>query len=263
VFFLYRVATGIAVYRQALLHTISRNLQSPTLADLFGSLRPFIWPTYYEEGPPRHVQLTLLGDKLFASQFGDTPATKSVLEMMTLGYRPVTMLAILKVLYDSDGRSLHGMELGRELERRFGVPDGYFSKSRYYTDRVGKVLGLMVRLGLVEESMLEARGNGRKYSAFKIRDCAREGVKTRLASIENGEALSLFTDGHQDLSRMPNGIEAARTRLCTECGFQSSSSMAAYCERCGNTLNVKCDTCSKMVLASFNFCNGCGTRLSI
>lgn len=260
---LYRVATGIAVYRQALLHTISRNLQNPTLADLFGSLRPFIWPTYYEEGPPRHVQLTLLGDKLFASQFGETPATRSILEMMTLGYRPVTMLAILKVLYDSDGRSLHGMEVGRELEKKFQVPEGYFSKSRYYTDRVGKVLGLMVRLGLVDESMVEARGNGRKYSAFKIRDGAKEGVKTRLASIENGEALSLFINGHEDLSRIPDGNEIARTRLCIDCGFKSHSSMADYCERCGSSLNVKCDKCGKMVLASFSFCNCCGARLSV
>lgn len=231
------------------------------MADLFGSLRPFIWPTYYEEGPPRHVQLTLLGDKLFASQFGETPATKSVLELMTLGYRPVTTLAILKVLYNSDGRSLHGMEIGRELEKRFQVPDGYFSKSRYYTDRVGKVLGFMVRLGLVEESMLESRGSGRKYSAYRIRDSAREGVKMRLASIENGETLSLFTNGHEDPSRVPNG-DNARTRLCAGCGFQPHSSIATYCERCGSSLNVKCDSCSKMVMASFSFCNGCGARLS-
>ena len=233
------------------------------MPDFFGSLKPFIWPTYYEEGPPRHVQLSLLGDKVFASLFGETPATRSVLEMMTLGYRPVTMLAILKVLHDSDGRSLHGMEVGRELERKFQVPEGYFSKSRYYTDRVGKVLGLMVRLGLVEEAMLDARGNGRKYSAFKIRDSAFEGVKMRLASMANGESLSLFTNGHEDPSRIPNGNPTARLRLCVDCGFRSSSSMAAYCERCGNSLNVKCDKCSKMVLASFSFCNGCGARLSV
>ena len=233
------------------------------LPDLFGSLRPFIWPTYYEEGPPRHVQLSLLGDKVFANLFGETPATKSVLEMMTLGYRPVTTLAILKVLYDSDGRSLHGMEVGRELERKFQVPEGYFSKSRYYTDRVGKVLGLMVRLGLVQESMLEARGNGRKYSAYSIRDSALEGVKIRLDSIANGESLSLFMNGHGDLSKIPNGNEVVTRRSCADCGFQSTSSKAAYCERCGSSLNLKCEECGKMVLASFNFCNGCGARLSV
>ena len=233
------------------------------MGDFFGSLRPFIWPTYYEEGPPRHVQLTLLGDKLFASQFGESPVTKSVLELMTLGYRPVTTLAILKILYDYDGRSLHGMEIGRELEKRFQVPDGYFSKSRYYTDRVGKVLGFMVRLGLVDESMLESRGSGRKYSAYRIRDSAREGVKMRLASIENGEQLSLFTNGHGDPSRLTNGDDNARVRLCAGCGFQSHSSIATFCERCGSSLNVKCDKCSKMVLASFSFCNGCGTRLFV
>jgi hypothetical protein len=173
------------------------------------------------------------------------------------------MLAILKVLHDSDGRSLHGMEVGRELERKFQVPEGYFSKSRYYTDRVGKVLGLMVRLGLVEEAMLDARGNGRKYAAFKIRDSALDGVKMRLAAIANGESLSLFTNGHQDPSKIPNENYTARLRSCIDCGFQSSSSMAAYCERCGNSLNVKCDKCSKMVLASFSFCNGCGARLSV
>ena len=182
---------------------------------------------------------------------------------MTLGYRPVTTLAILKVLYDSDGRSLHGMEVGRELERKFQVPEGYFSKSRYYTDRVGKVLSLMVRLGLVQESMLEARGNGRKYSAYRIRDSALEGVRIRLDSIANGESLSLFTNGHADLSTIPNRNEVARRRWCAGCGFQSTSSRAGYCERCGSSLNVKCERCGKMVLASFSFCNGCGARLSV
>jgi hypothetical protein len=233
------------------------------LPDLFGSLKPFIWPTYYEEGPPRHVQLSLIGDKILASQFGETPATKSVLEMMTLGYRPVTMLAILKVLQDSDGRWLHGMEVGRELEKKFDVPDGYFSKSRYYTDRVGKVLGLMVRLGLVEEALMDARGKGRKYSAFKIHDSAMDGVRMRLASIANGEQFSLFTNGHDDLSKVPNGIGTARLRVCQDCSFQSHSLMAIYCERCGDALNLSCDKCGKMVRVSFNFCNGCGARLAL
>jgi hypothetical protein len=233
------------------------------LADLFGSLKPFIWPTYFEEGPPKHVQLTLLGDKVFAGLFGETPATRSVLELMTLGYRPVTMLAILKVLNDSAGRRLHGMEIGRELEKGFGVPEGYFTRSRYYTDRVGKVLGLMVRLGLVEESMMDARGNGRKYSAFKIRDSALEGVKMRLACIANGEQLSLFTNGHEDPSKIVSSKQATRLRVCQDCGFQSHSITATYCERCGSSLSSKCDKCGKMVLASFDYCNGCGTRLSL
>lgn len=232
------------------------------MADLFESLKPFIWPTYYEEGPPKHVQLSLLGDKVFAGLFGETPATRSVLELMTLGYRPVTMLAILKVLHDSGNRRLHGMEIGRELEKGFGVPEGYFTRSRYYTDRVGKVLGLMVRLGLVEESMMDARGNGRKYSGFKIRDSAMAGVKVRLASIANGEQLSLFTNGHEDSSRISNVSEITRLRLCQDCGFQSQSMTATYCERCGKQLNVKCEKCAKMVLASFDYCNKCGTRLS-
>ena len=173
------------------------------------------------------------------------------------------MLAILKVLYDSEGRPLHGMQVGRELEKKFQVPEGYFSKSRYYTDRVGKVLGLMVRLGLVEESTLDARGTGRKYSAFKIRTSAVEGVKARLASIANGERLSLFTNGHEEPAKTQSGNEIARLRSCQHCSFQSHSVMATYCERCGNSLSVKCDKCGKLVLASFEFCNGCGTRSSL
>jgi hypothetical protein len=233
------------------------------MADLFESLKPFIWPTYYEEGPPKHVQLSLLGDKVFAGLFGETPATRSVLELMTLGYRPVTMLAVLKVLHDSGSRRLHGMEIGRELEKGFAVPEGYFTRSRYYTDRVGKVLGLMVRLGLVEESMMDARGNGRKYSAFKIRDSAMAGVRMRLACIANGEQLSLFTNGHEEPSKALSVNEVAKLRMCPDCGFHSQSLTATFCERCAKQLNVKCDKCGKMVLASFDYCNGCGARLSL
>jgi double zinc ribbon protein len=89
-----------------------------------------------------------------------------------------------------------------------------------------------------------------------------EGVKMRLASFANGEQLSLFTNGHEDPSKIPNENSVAKMRMCKDCGFQSHSLMATYCERCGKSLNVKCDKCGKMVLASFDFCNGCGTRLS-
>lgn len=210
------------------------------------------------------MQLTLLGDKILVGQFGENPASKSVLEMMSVGYRPVTILAILKVLHDSGGRGLHGMEVGRELEKGFDVPEGYFTKSRYYTDRVGKVLGLMVRLGFVEETIREARGNhGRKYPSYRIRESALAGVKTRLTSISNGEPLSLFKDDHMDHSRIPDGNGSGKLRVCGDCGFQSSSLLATHCERCGNSLNTKCDKCGKMVMASYSFCNICGSRMSV
>jgi len=232
------------------------------MPDLFDSLKPFIWPTYYEEGPPKHVQLTILGDKVLTSQFGSSTATKSILELMTLGYRPVTMLAILKVLYDSNGNGLHGMEIGRELEKKFGVPEGYFTRSRYYTDRVGKVLSLMSRLGFVEENLQNTRGGTRKYTSYRIPDSSRENVRARLDALTDGKQLSLFVDGHTDESVKQNGNGNTRVRSCQDCGYRSNSSLASYCERCGGTLNFKCENCSKPVLVSFSFCNFCGTRLA-
>src|SRR5437870_2183142 len=51
------------------------------------SLRPFVWPKYREEGPPDYVQKHLLGHDLTGGTTKLDHSTRSILEMMTIGYR--------------------------------------------------------------------------------------------------------------------------------------------------------------------------------
>jgi hypothetical protein len=228
---------------------------------LFESLKPFIWPKYREEGPPRFVQSALTGDRLLSKDFAGTPVMKSILEFMTLGYKPVTILGILKILSDSNGTAVHGMEVGRQLERRFGVDEGWFTRTRYYTDRVGKMLNLMVGLGIVEEIQQKNNGNGRSLTTYKIHPSLTNSVNNLLENIVNGERVSVFANHDNNVSKLVSNEAVVPVKKCMGCSFISHSRTARYCEQCGVELKKKCSKCSSAVLARFDFCNSCGTKL--
>src|SRR5712692_10495408 len=95
------------------------------LDTLFESLRPLVYPRFHEEGPPQFVNSLLLGQDLLGTGSELNASTKSVLELVTLGYRPMTSLAILTVLGESPNMVFHGMQIGRELEKRFKVQEGW------------------------------------------------------------------------------------------------------------------------------------------
>jgi len=227
---------------------------------MFDALRLFVWPKYREEGPPEFVQSILLGRDILGEGVKlDAPA-RSILEMMTIGYRPVTSLAILNILNDTPNLAMHGMQIARELEKRFKVQEGWFTRTRYYTDRVGKLLPLLTRLGLVQDISRKDSRTGRIFTAYQITPSLKEQVTARLDALSQGERLSLFPSEQalKTVSSYPSDIQ----KECKTCGTISSSSAARYCEICGDPLQMNCKKCDTMVVAIYNYCVNCGTKLA-
>jgi len=229
-----------------------------TSESLFDSLRRFVWPKYREEGPPEFVQSILLGRDILGEGVKLDAPTRSILEMMTIGYRPVTSLAILQVLSDTPGLAIHGMQIGRELEKRFRVQDGWFTRTRYYTDRVGKLLPLLGKLGLIMEVPRRDAKTGRTFTVYSINPSRKAPVSARLESIAKGENLLLVPFQQP---QNPTPISAEVAKRCRSCNIMSNSPVARHCEICGDPLEVTCRNCKATVEAVYNYCVSCGAKM--
>ncbi len=223
---------------------------------IFESLRPFIWPKYREEGPPEFVQNYLLGHDLSGGTMKLDPPTRSILEMMTIGYRPVSSLAILAILSDSPNLAMHGMQLARELEKRFKVQEGWFTRTRYYTDRVGKLLPLLTKMRMVEEVVRKDVKTGRTSAAYRINPSLSQPLKARLQALSRGEHISLLSN------TAPVEVEQTQgwRKECLSCGIITSSAIARYCEVCARPLKMKCDNCGALLEAIYKYCLNCGAK---
>ncbi len=227
------------------------------MEDIFQALKPLVWPKFREEGPPEFIQDILSGRDLTGQGFGQNPAAKSILELWTIGYRPVTTLAILSVLSSSPRTTFHGAQIGHELERRFGVKEGWFTHTRYYTDRIGKMLTALTRLEVLKETEKKDSKSGRVLNAYQITPDLAGSVSDTLRRLSEGQHVSLFlVNSSQRLSPVRTGDR----RECLECGFVSDSLTAVYCERCGHTLKAKCEKCNATVDVFYEYCTGCGNR---
>lgn len=227
--------------------------------DIFDSLRPFVWPKFREEGPPEFVQSYVLGHDLSGGATKLDPPTRAVLEMMTIGYRPVSSLAILDILNNSPNLAIHGMQIARELERRFKVKEGWFTRTRYYTDRVGKILPLLTSMRLLEEVDRKDPRTGRIYAAYRISASTRESLKSRLQALSRGEHVSLFSESHAP--GVFGDHDKSHAKECLDCGLITSSPIARYCESCGKPLKVRCEKCGSTLEAIYKFCLNCGTKI--
>ena len=227
---------------------------------IFDSLGRFVFPKYREEGPPQFVQNILLGNDFLGEGVKIDPPTRSILEMMTIGYRPVTSLAILQTLIDTPNLALHGMQLGRELEKRFKAKEGWFTQTRYYTDRVGKLLPLLTRLELIQELTRKDSRTGRSFAAYQINPRLKEPVAARLESLSRGESLVFFPSQQTQntVLSLPKGIE----KTCKNCGVVSTSTVARYCEICGDPMQMSCRNCNSTVDAIYDYCVSCGSKIS-
>lgn len=228
--------------------------------DIFESLRPFVWPKYREEGPPEFVQNYLLGHDLTGGATKLEPPARSVLEMMTIGYRPVSSLAILDILSDSPNLAMHGMQLARELERRFKVQEGWFTRTRYYTDRVGKLLPLLTNMQMIEEVVRKDSRTGRTSAAYRINPTLSQPVKSRLQALSRGEHLSILSNS--PASSLETEQPHEWRKECVNCGIMTSSTIARYCEVCGRPLKIKCNSCGYTLEAIYKYCLNCGANLA-
>jgi len=202
----------------------------------------------------------LLGHDLLGTGSELNASTKSVLELITLGYRPMTSLAILSILNESPNTVFHGMQIGRELEKRFKVQEGWFTKTRYYTDRIGKLLPLLVRLNIIRESAKKDPKGGRGFTGYQVHPSIASSVTDRLKLLSKGEPISLFKSA--PASQIPSPSDAAELKQCLSCETITSSVSARYCERCGNPLTIKCQKCNNPNQATYDYCLKCGNKIS-
>ncbi len=227
--------------------------------DIFESLRPFVWPKYREEGPPEFVQGYLLGHDLFGGAAKLDPTARSILEMMVIGYRPVSSFAILNVLNDSPNLALHGMQIAREIENRFKVKEGWFTRTRYYADRVGRLLPLLTSMNVVEEVVRKDSRTGRISAAYRIKNSLNQSIKARLQALSRGEHVSLLSTPQAAV------VEADQAQSwrkeCLNCGIVTSSAIARYCEVCGRSLKLKCNNCGTVMEVIYKYCLNCGTKM--
>ncbi len=157
---------------------------------------------------------------------------------------------------------MHGMQIGRELEKRFAVQEGWFTKTRYYTDRVGKLLTLLNRLEMIREVVRKDLRGGRSFAAYQINPAATGSIKDTVARLSKGERISLFSSSLREAQPSVSISMAGNQKECTECGVFVNSPSARYCERCGKPLKVGCEKCGTRVEAIHDFCLSCGYKIS-
>ena len=189
------------------------------------------------------------------------PKMRSIIEMVVFGYRPVTTLAILSVLVQSPKIGLHGMQIARDLEKRFKVPPGWFTHNRYYSDRVGRSLLLLTKLGLIQEmTAKDARGR-RGFTAYQVNPNIAEGITDRLNALAEDHQISIFPVERQRGTVLP-GTKPRAFKVCSKCQLTTYSMKARYCEQCSQSLMWKCSVCGTLVEMRYKFCLDCGDPIS-
>ena len=221
-------------------------------------LRPFIYPRYYEEGPPRYIDMAFLSKDFTDSEGKIKEPVKSILDLIVIGYRPVTSLSILSVLVENQNRPMWGSQIGAQLEKKFQLPRGWFTKTRYYDTRIGKLLKVFLRQNILEETKVKDWKTNREYIGYRIVEQIYSTVKGRMISLLHGESLSILAPSTRSnvSEERPEVI-----RHCPKCNALITSPSARYCELCGTPLKMFCPNCQKEVSLEYSFCLNCGRRI--
>jgi len=221
-------------------------------------LKPFIWPRYYEEGPPRYIDMAFLSKNFIDVDGKIKEPVKSILDLIVIGYRPITSLSILAVLVENQNKPMWGSQIGAQIEKRFELPKGWFTKTRYYDTRIGKLLKILQRQSVLEEVKVKDWKTNKEYIGYHIAEKIYPTVKERILSLHRGESLSILTPS--TLSNLPR--EKPETiKHCPKCNALITSSSAKYCELCGTLLRISCPKCKKEISLEYSFCLNCGGKL--
>ena len=220
-------------------------------------LKPFIWPRYYEEGPPRYVDIAFLGKDLGADGKIREPL-KSILDLIVIGYRPVTSLSIFSALVENDNKPMYGSQIGAELEKKFELPKGWFTKTRYYDTRIGKLLKILLRQYILEEMKVKDWKTSKEYVGYRIAESIYPTLKERILSLHRGESLLILTPSAPSNESIK---EPEKAKRCPKCNALVTSSSARYCELCGIALRITCPHCGKETNLEYFYCLKCGKRI--
>jgi len=221
-------------------------------------LKPFIWPRYYEEGPPRYIDTAFLRRDAIDAEGKIREPLKSVLDLIVFGYRPVTSLSIFSVLVENENKPMYGFQIGAELEKKFELPKGWFTKTRYYDTRIGKLLKILLRQSILEEMKVKDWKTRKEYVGYHIAEHIFPILKERVLSLHCGTGLLLLTPS------VPSNVvikKHEKTKHCSKCNAATASSSARYCELCGTVLKTNCPNCGKETSLEYPYCLNCGKRI--
>lgn len=221
-------------------------------------LKQFIWPRYREEGPPKYIDVAFISKDFFDVRGKIKEPVKSLLDLIVLGYRPVTTVSILVALVENENKPMYGTQLGGELEKRFLLPKGWFTKTRYYDSRIGKLLKLLCRLDVLEETEIIDSKTKRRYVGYHIVKAIYPTIRERILNFLQGGNLSFLSPSIDT----PTTEEKVKImKRCSNCNALTSSPAAKYCELCGSTLSIVCPACQRETMSEYSFCLYCGKRL--
>jgi len=220
-------------------------------------LKPFIWPRYYEEGPPRYMDIAFLSKDLGPDGKIREPL-KSILDLIVIGYRPVTSLSIFSALVENDNKPMYGSQIGAELEKKFELPKGWFTRTRYYDTRIGKLLKILLRQNILEEMKVKDWKTSKEYVGYRIVERIYPTLKERILSLHRGENLLILTPS---APRKESVKEPEKAKRCPKCNASVTSPSARYCELCGIVLRITCPNCGKETNLEYSYCLKCGKRI--
>jgi len=227
----------------------------------YSLLKKFIWPRYREEGPPSYVDSVFFDKECVNSEGQIKEPAKSVLDLIVLGYHPVTTLAILDVLVENQNKPMYGAQLGKEMEKRFQLPKGWFTKTRYYDNRVGKLLKILCRLNSLEETEIVDSTTKRRYAGYYIAENIYPAIRERILNFVQGGTISILGPTTSPPT-LPETKETKTIKRCTKCQALTTSLQARYCELCGNPLNIICPKCKRGNPLEYKYCLHCGEKLT-
>jgi hypothetical protein len=222
--------------------------------DPFSTLRNILSPRYREEGPPAYIE-RFFGQGFFDEEGKAWEPMKTVLDLVVLGYRPVTTLCILTTLVENRNKPYTGRQLGVQLEKRLGLEEGRLTTGRYYDDRIGRLLKILCQLNILE---VEKQPNIPR-EGYRIKKSILPVIEKRIRLFLNGESISPLAES-LPFSKLE---ESQIVKQCSKCKSMIASKDAIYCELCGAPLTISCRKCGKEIPCSWRFCNQCGEPLQI
>lgn len=204
--------------------------------------------------------MAFMSKELFDDEGRIKEPVKSIIDLVIIGYRPVTSLSILALLVENQNKPMYGAQIGAQLERRFELPKGWFTKTRYYDTRVAKLLKILQRQGIMEEVPVRDIRANKGYVGYRVAEPLYPSVKEAMLSFLKGESLSIFIQQKRD--RISVSKPSGSQKRCSKCNFLACSSSAKYCELCGAPLTTNCPSCQKEMSLEYSFCLNCGNKLA-
>jgi hypothetical protein len=209
--------------------------------------RWFAVPKFREEGPPMHVY-SLLTLEEFEGKKIKEETRRRMASLIVLGYRSVTVSNIISILLENGNKAMYGAELGKALESRFGLPEGFYTKARYYEDRIGRLVRLLTMLAVLKEDKVKVGNSQRTTTGYKLPDS--------LYRLLRHGGKELIPPPIFDLPDKPIAL-----RVCEKDRFATFAKDIDYCPYCGASLDHVCPKCDNKMKKTYDFCIRCGTKL--